>query len=147
VTFRGNFPTKVDSQGRIKIPAAHRRILEEQYGSELYVTSLKTDSVMIYPMSEWEQLEAKLHQLPNSLPQKAKFLRNANYFGQVAVMDKQGRVLIQPHLRQAAGIDGDVAVMGNLNHLLLWNNDRIRNLIETEPFTDADASVLAELGI
>lgn len=145
--FRGNFPAKIDAQGRIKIPTAHRKILEEQYGPDLYVTSISAENVLIYPLSEWEQIEQKLLEPPKMVPEKVKFLRNANYYGQAASMDKQGRVVIQPHLREAAQIDGDVAVMGYLNYLQVWNKERFHQLLESNPFTDKDAQALADLGI
>ncbi|MGH9341432.1 MAG: division/cell wall cluster transcriptional repressor MraZ [Acidobacteriota bacterium] len=145
--FRGNFPAKMDAQGRIKIPTAHRKILEEKYGPELYVTSLTGENVLIYPMSEWEQIESKLLEPPKMRPEKVKFLRNTNYYGQVSSMDRQGRVVIQPHLREAAHINGDIAVMGYLNYLEVWNQDRFKRLLDSTPYTESDASALADLGI
>jgi MraZ protein len=146
LVFRGTFPTKVDAQGRIKVPAAHRSVLEE-YGSELFVTSITGAYVRIYPMSEWEEIEARLMNSPSLVPEKAKFIRNTSYYGQAANLDKQGRVLVQPHLREAASIEGDVAVMGYLNHLVIWNKERFQRILTEEPFTDADAAALAQLGI
>ncbi|MBI4445181.1 MAG: division/cell wall cluster transcriptional repressor MraZ [Acidobacteria bacterium] len=145
--FRGNFPATVDPQGRIKIPTAHRKILEEQYGPDLYVTSITGENALIYPLDEWEQIEQRLLEPPKMLPGKTKFLRNASYYGQVASMDKQGRVMIPPHLREAAQIEGEVAVMGYLNYLQVWNKERFQNLLRSDPYTDKDASALADLGI
>ncbi|MFQ5930254.1 MAG: division/cell wall cluster transcriptional repressor MraZ [Acidobacteriota bacterium] len=145
--LRGNFPAKIDAQGRIKIPTAHRNPIEDKYGPELYVTSVSGENVLIYPMSEWEEIETTLLEPPKMLPEKVKFLRHTNYYGQVSTMDKQGRVLIQPHLREAAQIDGEVAVMGYLTYLQVWNIERFQDLLKAEPYTDKDAAVLAELGI
>ena len=145
--FRGNFPAKLDAQGRIKIPTAHRKILEQTYGHELYVTSLTGENVLIYPMEEWKQLEQHLLQPPKMRPEKVKFLRNTNYYGQVARMDRQGRVVIQPHLRETARIDGELAVMGYLNYLQVWNQERFQELLQSDPYTEKDAAALADLGI
>ena len=79
--FRGNFPTKVDTQGRIKIPVAYRRLIDEEFGVELYVPSTTGENVLVYPLSEWEQVEAKLLEPPKMRPEKLKFLRNTNYYG------------------------------------------------------------------
>lgn len=147
MVFRGNFPAKVDAQGRLKIPTAHRKILEDTYGTDLFVTSVTGQNALIYPLSEWEQIEAKLLEPPKMRPAKVKFLRNTAYFGQVSSVDKQGRVLIQPHLREAASIDGEVAVIGYLNYLEVWNRTRFLELLETDPYTDEDAGALADLGI
>ncbi|MBI4455627.1 MAG: division/cell wall cluster transcriptional repressor MraZ [Acidobacteria bacterium] len=145
--LRGNLPAKIDDKGRIKIPADFRKFVEEKYGAELYVTSLTGNNVLVYPLSEWEEIEAKLLAPPKMKPEKVKFLRNANYYGQVTQMDKQGRVLIQPHLRERAGMNGEVAIMGNLNYLEVWNNERFAKLLQTDPYTDKDAEILSEFGI
>jgi MraZ protein len=147
VVLRGNSPAKVDAQGRIKIPTSHRKVLEEAYGPEFFVTSLDGRCVLIYPLSEWEQLEAKLLEPPKMQPEKQKFLRNTSYYGQVASMDKQGRIMIQPHLREAASIDGEVAVMGYLNYLEVWDHEKFLQKLESDPYTDEDAAALAGLGI
>ena len=145
--LRGNFPAKLDAQGRIKIPTAHRKYILEQYGPELYITSITGENLLIYPFREWEELEAKLSITPKMLPEKEKFLLRANYYGQISSMDKQGRVLIQTHLREAAQVDGEVAVMGYLTYLQVWNRERVQSLLKSNPYTAKDASALAELGI
>ncbi len=145
--LRGNLPSKLDTQGRIKIPTAHRKYILEQYGPELYITSITGENLLIYPFREWEEIEAKLSIPPKMLPEKEKFLLRANYYGQASSMDKQGRVLIQTHLREAAQVDGEVAVMGYLTYLQVWNRERVQNLLKSDPYTNEDATALAELGI
>lgn len=145
--LRGNFPAKLDRQGRIKIPTAHRKFILEQYGPELYITSITGENLLIYPFREWEEIEAKLSIPPKMLPEKEKFLLRANYYGQASSMDKQGRALIQTHLRETAQVDGEVAVMGYLTYLQVWNRERVQSLLESNPYTDKDATALAELGI
>ena len=145
--LRGNFSTKLDAQGRVKIPTAHRKLIQEEYGFDLYVTSVTGENLLIYPMREWEEIEARLLEPPKMLPEKVKFLRHANYYGQVASMDKQGRVSIAAHLREATQIEGEVAVMGYLTYLQVWNRDRFEELLKSDPYTDKDAAALADLGI
>ncbi len=146
--FRGNFPAKIDAQGRIKIPSAHRKILIATYGMEVFVTSVTGENVLIYPLPEWEKLEAKMSEPPKMLPGKLKFLRNTSYFGQVGTVDRQGRVLIPPHLREAAGVEGvQVDVIGQLNSLEVWNRSRFQKVLESDPYTDQDSVSLADIGI
>lgn len=140
--LRGNLPATIDGKGRIKVPAAFRKFIEDKYGNELYVTSLTGQSVLVYPISEWEEIEARLNALPRMKPERLKFLRNTSYYGQVALMDKQGRVVIQPHLRTSADMRGEVAVMGNLTHLEVWNNEKFVSRMESDPFTPEDAEQL-----
>lgn len=80
-------------------------------------------------------------------PEKLKFLRNTSFYGQTATMDKQGRILIQPHLRQKASIDGDVAVMGQLSYLEVWNQAKFLQQMEADPYTKEDAIALSDLGL
>jgi MraZ protein len=145
--FRGNSPAKIDAQGRIKIPKAHRRVFEDEFGPEVFVTSLNGESVLVYPMSEWEKIEEKLLQAPKMRPEKVKFMRNTAYWGQVSSLDKQGRVVVQAHLREAAGFDGEVAVIGALSHLEVWNKERFLEQLISDPYTTQDATALSDLGI
>ena len=146
MVLRGNSPAKVDAQGRIKIPTMHRKALES-YGNEFYVTSWWGVEARIYPLSECEKIEAQLLEPPRMLPEKQRFLRTTSFYGQVATMDRQGRILIQPHLREAAGINGEVAVIGQLGHLQVWNQQTFLKRLQEEPYTDKDAEALAALGI
>ncbi len=146
--LRGNFPAKIDAQGRIKIPSAHRKILVATYGMEVFVTSVTGKNVLIYPLPEWEKLETRMIEPPKMLPGKLKFLRNTSYFGQMAKVDRQGRVLIPPHLREAAAVEGvDVDVIGQLNSLEVWNRSRFQKVLESDPYTDQDSVSLADIGI
>ncbi|MCY3777732.1 MAG: division/cell wall cluster transcriptional repressor MraZ, partial [Candidatus Aminicenantes bacterium] len=119
---------------------------EEKYGAELYVTSIDGKYARIYPLSEWEEIESKLLEPPKMLA-KEKFLRNTSYYGQMVNMDRQGRVLIPPHLRERAEITNGVAVMGSLTYLTLWNRKRFESELDEKPFTQEDEIALADLGL
>jgi len=144
VKFRGNIPAKIDSQGRLKIPSEHKALIDEIYKSDaLFITSFNGDHIDIYPLKEWEAVEAKVRERPAGKA-KSKFLRYTGYWGKEATMDKQGRVLIHPHLRKAAGVDDgtDVAVIGNLTRLEVWNNENLKRSISSEPFTEEELEQL-----
>ena len=70
-----------------------------------------------------------------------------NYYGQMVEMDGQGRLLIPQLLREAARIKGEVAVTGNLTHLVVRNLEAYRKQVEEEKFTPEDEKTLDELGI
>ena len=57
--LRGNYAARIDDKGRLKIPTAFRGLVEGQHGAELFVTSLKGASVLIYPMPVWMALEVQ----------------------------------------------------------------------------------------
>jgi MraZ protein len=141
--LRGNYQGRVDEKGRVKIPAAFLEALRE-FGSKFYVTSENGDFVRVYPMKAWNAIEEKLASLPSYNKAKQKFLTQTNYYGQVVELDGQGRILVPPILREAAQARGDVFVMGNLNHLQIWNNGRFAEMRKASPITAED---LSELGI
>jgi MraZ protein len=145
--LRGNYPATVDGKGRLKIPTAFKTHVEENFGPEVYLTSLDGQSLRIYPFSVWREIEEKLAALPSLNKAKKKFLDRANYWGQTGRMDAQGRILIPALLRESAATKGEVAVIGYLNYLDVWNMERFREQMEKNPFTDEDQQTLSDLGI
>ena len=145
--LRGRAQAKIDDKGRLKIPNVFRAVIQQEHGPEVFVTSLTGDSVRVYPMPVWLEVERKLALAPSTHPARLKFLDRVNYFGQVAEIDTQGRLLIQPHLRDSALMSGEVDVLGKYDYLEVWNHDRFHAKILREPFTDDDARALAEFGI
>jgi len=146
-SFRGNEPAKIDDKGRLKIPNAFRAVIQlREYGSEVFVTSLTGDSVLVYPMPVWLEVERKLALAPSTHPARLRYLERVSYYGQVAEIDSQGRLLIQPRLRESALMTGPVAVLGKYDHLELWNDERLTARIKV-PFTEDDALALASFGI
>ena len=145
--LRGNYTARIDSKGRLKVPTPFRRLVEEKHGTGVYVTSLTGESVRIYPLPEWESIEQRLALLPSMDPARRKFLDRTNYYGQQAVMDSQGRVLIPPLLRKSAGVLGDVAVLGYLTYIEVWELERFQQRLLSDPYTEEDEAAIARLGI
>jgi MraZ protein len=145
--LRGNAPAKIDDKGRLKVPNAFRAVIQKDHGSELFVTSLTGQSVRIYPMPVWLDIERRLAQVPSINPSRQRFLDRVNFFGQVAELDPQGRVLIQPRLRETALMNGEVDVLGQQSFLEVWNHERLVARLSAEPFTDEDAKALSDFGI
>ena len=145
--LRGNYAAKIDDKGRLKIPNAFRSLIEGQHGADVFVTSLTGEYVRIYPMPVWMALEEKMSRVPSTHPARLKFFDRVNYFGQTAAFDTQGRVIIQPRLRDSAGMAGEVDVFGQYEYLDVWNHERFLSKLQREPYTDDDAKALAEFGI
>ena len=145
--LRGNYPARIDDKGRLKIPVPFKLELEKSYGSQFYITSLHGQQALIYPFEEWAKIEEKLARSPSFNKARGKVLQRANYFGQIVQWDKQGRVLIPAVLREAAEMKGEVAVLGNLTYLSVWNNERFLEEIRNNPITSEDERILDELGI
>jgi len=145
--FRGNHPTRVDDKGRLKVPAEFKRVVDEKYGNQFYITSLDGKSALVYPFEEWQRIEEKLARLSTFNPTKKKFLNRTNYYGQVVEMDGQGRLLVPALVRDSAEIRGDVAVLGQLSYLEVRNMEGFRKEIEDNAFTAEDEKTLDDLGI
>lgn len=145
--LRGNYTARIDSKGRLKVPTPFRRLIEDQHGKEVYITSLIGDCVRIYPLPEWEAIEQRLAHLPSMDPAKRRFLDRTNYYGQQATLDGQGRVLIHPLLRKSAEVLGDVVVLGYLTYLEVWELDRFQQRLLSDPYSEEDEAIMSRLGI
>jgi MraZ protein len=145
--FRGSAPASVDDKGRLKIPTDFRRLLEERWGGDVFITSLSGDQAQVFPLAVWEEREQKLLALPSTDRSRERYLERVNYFGAQVKLDPQGRVLIPQLLRERAGMSGEVVVQGRLDHLVVWNHERFSSRMESDPLTDGDLDRLAEKGI
>ena len=151
--LRGNSPATVDEKGRLKLPSAFKADLEafakgEGGGtSRHYLTSLDGKSARLYPLPVWEAIEARLAQVPGTNPAKRRFLEVTAYYGSEVEPDAQGRFVISPILREAARLQGEVAILGQMDHLAIWNREGFEQRLAAEPMTSDDLAQLAELGI
>ena len=145
--LRGSSATRIDEKGRLKVPTVFRAVIQDQHGADVFVTSVTGESVRIYPMPVWLDIERKLSNMPGNHPSRLKFLDRVNYYGQVGELDSQGRVAIPSHLRDSASIVGDVRVFGRIDYVEVWNAERFAQKLQREAWTDEDALRLSEHGI
>ena len=145
--LRGNHAARIDDKGRLKVPNAFKTIIQKHYGPQVFVTSLTGDHVRIYPMPVWLDIEAKLARVPSTHPSRLKFADRVNFYGQTSDLDRQGRLIIHPRLRDSAHMVGAVDVFGQYNYLDVWNHERFLAKLQGAPYTDEDALTLAGFGI
>jgi MraZ protein len=145
--LRGSSATRIDDKGRLKVPAMFRGVIHDQHGPDVFVTSVTGESVLIYPMPVWLEIEQKLSKMASTHPSRLKYLDRVNYYGQEGELDSQGRVVIPPHLRESASIIGEVRVFGRINYIEVWNAQRFAQKLQLGPWTDEDALRLSEQGI
>jgi MraZ protein len=142
----GSSSARLDKSGRLKIPEKFRAAIEEQYGRDLFVTSLSDDAVHIYPLPVWIQLTGITHEGVNQFNQSVQsFQVRVSHMGSVNQIDPKGRVLISPQLRQKVNLDGEVEVLGITNHLQVWNKEHLVKTIEANPLTARDWEAIARL--
>jgi MraZ protein len=145
--LRGSQATKLDGKGRIKLPVGFRSEIEQEHGNEFYITSLRGDYIRLYPFDVWDNLEKTIADRGAKKPVVKKFLRATSYYGQKALMDSQGRLLLPQGLRESARLEDEVRVVGSMDHLEIWRDDTLKSAVETNPWTDSDDEELSELGI
>jgi MraZ protein len=143
----GHSPAKIDEKGRLKVPASFRKIIEERYGADCFITSTDGQRALVYPLSVWFDFQSRLAKVPTTSQAKAKLLERVNYFGQVASIDAQGRVLVPAVLRDVAGISDDVVVLGSQDHLIVWNEERMKKRLTSAPLTEEDFKELELHGV
>jgi len=148
--FRGNCPTRVDEKGRLKIPADFKREFGD--GQQFYITSLDGKRAQLYPIKEWEKKEEALGKMPASHPARMKFLDVTSYYGQMAEMDAQGRLLMPQLLREEAKLTAEVVVIGKIGVLEpgileVVNHELFKGQIQSQPITKEDLDALAGYGL
>jgi MraZ protein len=143
----GHSPTKIDEKGRLKIPADFRRIIEEKYGKDCFITSTDGERALVYPLPVWFEFQSRLSKVPSASQAKARLLERVNYFGQVSAIDAQGRVLVPAVLREVAAIADDVVVLGSQDHLIVWNEQKIQKRLADTPLTAEDFKELELHGV
>ena len=134
--FRGHFEHAIDAKGRTSLPARFRDVLETANDLPLVVTPALFDPCLhAYPMRAWEELEAKIVKLPQFDTNVVAFRRRYLSAAVECDLDKQGRILIPPSLRDHAGLVKDVLWAGMGQTAELWARER---WIQAQEMTDAE---------
>jgi len=146
--FRGRFDHTLDPKGRLNLPAKYREILAEKYNDQLYLMSLADgESLRIYPLKEWEDLEAKVAQFPSMNQHIDNFILQVSYFSFECTLDKAGRVLIPQTLRDHVGLTRDVTLIGKLKFIEVWDKNKLISKLEEIKRNTEFRAYLAGIGI
>ena len=118
--FKGTYHHRIDPKGRLPIPAVFRRALGDGGAASVVVTQLD-QCLAVYSPGEWSRLEAQLAALPAFNKQVKALTRLLASRAADCEIDVQGRILLPPTLRQAAGLTRDAVVVGVLNRFEVWS--------------------------
>ncbi|MEE8163624.1 MAG: division/cell wall cluster transcriptional repressor MraZ [Anaerolineae bacterium] len=141
--FSGEYEHTIDDKGRLTIPAKFRAKLAEG----LFVTRGLDGCLFVLPPDAWEALSEKVASLPLAQGSARLFSRMI-YSGTECKLDKQGRILLPPPLREHADIESEVVVIGVNSRLEIWSKKRWQELItRMEEESGLIAEQLASLGI
>lgn len=120
--FRGVNALTLDAKGRLAMPTRYRDRLRERSDGNLILTiDIDERCLLIYPLPEWEVIERKLDTLPSLNHQARRVQRLLVGHATDAEMDGHGRVLVPPPLRQYAGLERQVVMIGQGKKFELWD--------------------------
>lgn len=120
--FRGINAVNIDSKGRLAVPTKYRERLRVDETAPVVVTiDTEAACLLLYPLSEWEQIEAKLQSLPSFNPHARRIQRLLIGHATDVDMDGSGRVLLPPVLRDYAGLDKKVMLIGQGKKFEIWD--------------------------
>ena len=122
--FQGTFHHTIDKKGRVSIPSKFREALREKYSEEVMLTRDPDKCLVVYPIAEWNVFEEKLKQLSRHEEEQKKARRYIFSVTEKCTLDKAGRILIPPLLREYAELEKDIYVIGNSDTFEIWSNKR-----------------------
>ena len=140
--FMGEYNHIIDAKGRLIIPAKFR----EPLGEEFVLTRGLDGCLYIYPMDEWNAFEEKLRALPLTNKNARTFTRFFVAGATNCELDKQGRILIPAVLREFAGLDKDVVLVGVASRIEIWSKEKWEDASEYDDMEDI-AEHMSELGL
>lgn len=127
VMLMGEYNHTIDAKGRLIVPAKFREVL----GDEFVVTKGLDNCLFVYPNDEWQKFEEKLQTLPLTNKNARQFTRFFLAGAASVEVDKQGRILLPSVLREFAGLEKDVVLVGVASRIEIWSKDRWLQSIST----------------
>ena len=142
--FIGEYRHGLDAKGRVIVPVKFR----DGLGDKFVLTKGLDGCLFAYSKEEWANFENKIRTLPLTSKDARAFVR---FFFSGAVeceIDKQGRTLIPPMLREHAELDKDLVIIGVSTRVEIWSQAKWDSYSEAEDLeADVLAEKMAELGI
>jgi len=145
--FRGEYHNIIDEKGRLSIPAKFREQFASEHEGQPVLTRGLDACLWLYPGDTWKRNEEQLSRL-NPFDSKARMLVRG-FLGSTeeCEIDKQGRIVVSPVLRKAAGLGRNVVVVGLLNRIEIWDRDEYeKHRTQALASMDSLAQMLSEKG-
>ncbi|MDO6444688.1 division/cell wall cluster transcriptional repressor MraZ [Colwellia sp. 1_MG-2023] len=120
--FRGTSSITLDSKNRITIPTRYREeLFADCEGKMVCTVDIQHPCLLLYPLPEWEEIELKLCGLSSMNPQERLLQQVLLGNASDCEIDKSGRLLINGPLRQHAGLDKNIMLVGQLKKFEIWS--------------------------
>ena len=137
----GTYECKIDTKGRVLIPAALKKQLVTVADGFVLKRSVYEKCVELWPMNEWNEMMEKLNQL-NRFNRKADtFIRKFMAGVKIVDIDEAGRLQVSKDLIEFASISKDVVFSSKINLIEIWDKDLYENIVNDE---DTNFGDLAE---
>lgn len=131
--FRGATNLSMDVKGRLAVPAKHRDALLIQSAGNVVLTAHPHGCLLLYPQPAWEPIQAKMMALSSFDNQSSSLQRLLVGYAEDITVDAAGRLLISPTLREFAGLEKEVMLIGQGSHFEMWNmqawHKQLKNLM------------------
>ncbi len=124
--FRGSSFHTIDAKGRLIIPARFRDVIRADGGDRVMLSRMD-GCVVAYRLEEWRRIESRILQLAQKNDSMRRFRRVFIGGAFDCGCDKQERILIPPLLREYAGLQKDVVLVGVLDHFEVWSREKWEN--------------------
>ena len=122
--FRGINTINLDAKGRMAMPARYREQLTENCSGHLVVTiDTNHRCLLLYPLSEWEQIERQIESLSSFDPMSQRVKHLLIGHANDLELDGSGRILLPQELRQYAQLEKHVSLIGQGKKLEIWSQD------------------------
>ena len=137
----GEFECKLDTKGRMMIPAGLKKKLPEAESEGLVINRGFKKYLVIYTKKEWDKKLDELNKLNQYETKSIEFIRYFTRGATELIPDSTGRVNLPQLLLDYAGIKSDVVLTCQLSKIEVWDKAAHRAMIDSEP---ADFASLAE---
>jgi MraZ protein len=123
--FRGVNLLQLDDKGRLTIPARHRDSLKVESDGQVVVTiDTEERCLLLYPLPDWEMIERKIEALPSFNPAARRIQRLLIGHATEVELDTHGRLLLPPVLREYAGLQKSIVLIGQGKKFEIWDEER-----------------------
>ncbi len=120
--FRGTHENSIDAKGRVSFPATFRSLLPEE-DARLVITNYNPAHLWAFTFEDWAQLEDRIRSMPLTNETARKFKRFFIAGAHEVSIDKLGRILIPPRLREYAQLKKNITFVGSVTHVEIWSKE------------------------
>ena len=136
ISFTGEYHNSLDTKNRLNIPAKFRKVLDPVNDRAFVITRGFDKCLVLYPLEDWSKVEEQLSKLSSIRGRHRSFVRSVTRYATSVQYDGQGRIQIPDSLLGYSGIKKDVAVIGMINKIELWDPNIISKIDATEADLD-----------